>query len=143
MTTSVQETRERVQAYLTSAGRIEIDSDGDFTFQEGSARVFVGVAEHPNGDATIVRVFGLMVTGAKLSPELYEYVALNTDNWVFGHIALHPDDKGTATIVFCTRLLGDFLDKDELMYAVFGIANTADQLDDELAARFGGSVFHP
>jgi len=144
MATSVAETRERVQSYLTSIfGRVEVDAGGLFTFQSGSTRVFVGVVPHPSNLATVVRVFAIMVSGAKLSPELYEYVARGTDRWVFGHVVVHLDDEGTGRIVFITSLLGDFLDQQELTYAVAAVAQAADEMDDELVALFGGTVFHP
>ncbi|MFT4089006.1 MAG: hypothetical protein QM658_17985, partial [Gordonia sp. (in: high G+C Gram-positive bacteria)] len=40
------------------------------------------------------------------------------------------------------NLLGDFLDPEELMSAVYGLAFVADDVDDELKAKFGGLRFH-
>ena len=43
---------------------------------------------------------------------------------------------------FSQRLLGDYLDEEELTHTVVAIAGTADILDDELQAKFGGKRFH-
>ena len=50
-------------------------------------------------------------------------------------------DEG-ITVTFSHNLLGDYLDAEELMYAVGGVASSADELDDELVAKFGGRTFH-
>jgi hypothetical protein len=35
-------------------------------------------------------------------------------------------------------LLGDYLDEEELHWALYQLLNTADKLDDELKQKFGG-----
>lgn len=139
---TVAETKERVQAYLTRFGPVSIDSDGDLSLPAGSTRVFVRVREHPNGEATLVDVWAIILRKVEVTPALFEYIATNTDNWVFGHPALFVDDKtNTATVIMTHRLLGDYLDLDELMYVVGGVAGSSDEFDDELQATFGGQKF--
>jgi hypothetical protein len=136
----VAATKERVQAYLTSVGPVQIDSDGDYSVARGSTRAFVRVLEHPNGEMTYVNVFALVLRDVPLTPALYEYVATE-GAYIFGHLELKKGDDGKGLLIFSHRLLGDYLDQDELMYAVFGVSGTADELDDELQKMFGGSRF--
>ena len=142
MAANVELTRSKVQKYLTALGSVNIDSDGDFSLQKGSARVFVNVAAHPNGDATLVRVFCQIVQNVPLTPALFEFVATDFGT-IFGTLVVAKREDGTGVLIMRETLLGDFLDADELEYAVLGIVSSADEIDDKLAARFGGTVFHP
>lgn len=132
----------KVQRYLTDLGPVSLDSDGDLSLQVGSARLFVRVLEHPNGESTLVHLFAFLVDGATLGPELYEYVA-TFDDTIFGTLLVVKLEDGTGRVVLRETLLGDFLDADELHAAVLGLAYAGDQLDDEIAEAFGGDVFHP
>jgi hypothetical protein len=134
--------KEKVQAYLTSQGPVQIDSSGRYSLQWESCRVFVEVVEHPNGDVTLVKIVAPILFEVPITPDVYEYVALHADDWFFGSLGLWPnDDKSAGMLVMGHALLGDFLDKEELMYAVFGVGGTVDELDDELQAKFGGKRF--
>jgi len=133
--------REKVQHILTKHGRVEIDGDGDFSIRHQSARVFVRVVSWGD-DETIISVWTLAVIGATPSPELHEFIAYGTDDYIFGHLGLSRQDDGTANILFSHRLLGDTLDEDELMNVVVAVATTTNSIDDDLAARFGGRTFH-
>jgi hypothetical protein len=48
------------------------------------------------------------------------------------------DDGRTGILGFEHAILGDHLDAPELHQAVAAVGFTADRLDDELQARFGG-----
>lgn len=139
----VELTKRKVEAYLANlAPSVTIDESGAYSARSGSSRVFVRVVPHPDGESTMVYVFAPLVEGATLSPELYEYVATDAST-VFGTLLVIKDDESTGGIILRHSLLGDFLDAAELEYAVGGIAASADELDNDLAARFGGEVFHP
>jgi len=137
---NVDQVKAKVQAILTEQGPVSLDSDGDYSIPMGSTRVFVHVMAHPNDEATLVSVFAPVLTGVPLTPEFYEFVALNTDRMIFGHLALANTDNG-GYLVISHMLLGDYLDADELLYAVFGVASSADEFDDDLQKRFGGKRF--
>ncbi len=79
--------------------------------------------------------------GVTPTPELFEYIATNADNWMFGHLSAFRDE-GTITIFMTHTLLGDYLDPEELRSAAFGIGFSANDLDDELQSRFGGTRSH-
>jgi hypothetical protein len=131
--------RERVQAFLTSQGPVQIDERNRYGLEIGSTKVFVEVIEHPNGEATLVKLLAPILFKVPITPEVYKYVALHADDWYFGSLGLWPEESGdVGMLVMGHTLLGDYLDKDELMSAVWAVAGTADKLDDELKAQFGG-----
>jgi hypothetical protein len=133
--------RERVQAFLTSEGPVEIDSEHRWRVLTGSTRVFVDVIASVSGvDFAIVRMVAPILHDVPLSAELYEYVALNADNGNFGSLGLWPDEeKKTALLLVRHSLLADYLDKEELLQAVYAVGSAADELDDQLQERFGGT----
>ena len=51
------------------------------------------------------------------------------------------EKEGKFTLWLTHSLLGDYLDIEELKSAVATMANTADRLDDELKAKFGGERY--
>ena len=137
---NVKAVREKVQRYLLEVlNKVEVDRDGDFTFRQGSARIFVSV--HPFGeDKTTVKVLAPVVFDAPASPELFKHVATE-GSYKFGHLSCNEKD-GKVTIYFLHTLLGDFLDPEELKMATFLLARTADEIDDEIVGKFGGKKFH-
>lgn len=136
----VETVKQKVEAFLTSQGRVGLDSDGDYSLGAGSTRVFVRVGAHPNGKATTVFVMAPVLIGAPATPELYEYVA-TTDTYIFGRLVAIKSQTGDVNVFFSHMLLGDYLDREELLYAVGGVASSADDMDEELQAKFGGKRF--
>lgn len=128
--------KNRVQGMLTELGNVMLDSDGDFSFEDGSTRVFVRVLDHDT--FTVVSVFAPVLRKVPASPDLYKYVAESSDQFTFGHHALATNDDGTCNLAFVNRLYGEYLDAEELKHSVYAVAWTADNLDDELKGRFGG-----
>lgn len=135
---AVVTTRQLVNEYLAGAfDEVEV-ADGVWTIRYGSAKVDITVDVFDE-DSSVVRVVSPAVTGCAPSPELYKFIATDAPKHAFGHLeAIEQGD--TITITFGHSLLGDFLDDAELRTAVIAVAFTADELDDELAARFGGQV---
>lgn len=120
---------------------VVFNDDGTASFRYGSARVFVSV-EPFDEDSSVVLLKAPVVSGATVSPELYEYVATGADDTEFGHLTVSVEPDGTATINFSHTLLGDYLDDMELRVAAVAVAFTADALDEQLVERFGGRRFH-
>jgi len=135
---AVAETAAQVREHLSSFEDVTINEDGSGTLLWGSARVDVAV-EVFDQDQSIVRVFACCVTGAKASPELYEHVA--TTSFDLGHYEVTAKDDGTVDIVIRHSLIGEFLNPAELRMTIVAIAHEADSSDDDLAARFGGTVY--
>ncbi len=142
MPADIPAVKERVQAYLTAQGMVSIDDKGRFSLAAGSTRVFIEVLAHPNDEVCVVMCSAPVLFEVPLTPELFKYVAVNADNWWFGHLFVSPNEDGTTgTVIARHTLLGDYLDKDELMYAVNGVLHSTDSLDDELQKQFGGKRY--
>ncbi len=142
MAANVDVVKAKVQAILTENGPVQIDADGDFSFGMGSTRVFIRVLPHPNDQATVLSIFAPVLINVPRSAELYEFLAMNSDHMIFGHLTLaagESDDTGTLLVTH--KLLGDYLDAEELMYAAVGVVGVADQIDEDLQAEFGGKRF--
>jgi len=137
---SLLEVKDRVQKMLTEfVGSVRIDSDGDFGFTYESAVVYVRAFEWE--DSIVLRIFSQFLRDVPLTPELYRWVATDGQDFLFGNTALVEFENGIGRLDFGTYLLADYLDTEELRTAVSAVAVTADRLDDELMARFGGRRF--
>ena len=139
MALSISETRDRVATLVANlVGRVELSPSGELSFPYETTRIFVGV--RPWGEGSSV-VFVYAVTNVDLtpSPELYEYVALHTDSWIFGHLGMSVEDD-KAVIVFSHSLLGDRIDEETLQTAVAAVAVTANEIDEQIKERFGGRL---
>ena len=133
------ELRERVRYVLTDKlGSVEVDRDGDFSFPFESTRVFISV--RPFGAGAVIAIDAPVVFGAEPGPDLYEWVATHANDYVIGHLGCELQEEG-ALVLVSHRLFGQFLNPEELLAAVAAVAATADKLDDELKARFGGERF--
>ena len=142
MPANVDMVKSKVQAILTDHGPVQIDRDGDFSFGAGSTRVFVRVLAHPNDEATLISIFAPVLFDVPLTPEFYEYLAKLSDAMVFGHLTLAPGSTDEFGFLLVTHtLLGDYVDDEELLYAVYAVANSADHFDDSLQEQFGGKRF--
>lgn len=141
VTSEIERVRAKVREYLTAVfDDVSLDDAGECNISYGSAHVTIGVRVFDE-DSTAVHIHAPLVTGATASPELFHYVATAADDYDFGHLGVVEEGDGTATITFSHSLLGDFLDDAELRTAVVAVSFYGDQLDDDLAARFGGRVY--
>lgn len=139
--TQVLVLKDKVQRYLTDlVGSVQIDRDGDFTARQGSSRIFIRCVEWGE-DKTIVTLMVPLLLDVQPSAELFRHVALHSNDWIFGHLYAVERD-GRAELHLGHKLLGDYLDPEELKSAVAGMALTADHIDDELKNQFGGNRFH-
>lgn len=141
MSQQVAVTKEKVQRYVTDlAGSVSIDRDGDFHIRNGSSHVFLSVTPFGENNS-IVRIFAPINRDVPESPELYKYVASSGSRFAFGSISAR-EENGKVHLYLGHALLGEFLDPEELTAALSAIAYTADLVDDEIKAKFGGTRFH-
>ena len=138
----VAATRAKVQQYLTqNFSDVNVDAKGNYSLRKGSTRMFVSVRTHDDGDWTWVTLQIPILLKVEETPAVFEYVALNSDEYIFGHLSASRTDDGLM-IMFSHALLGDYLDEEELGRAVAGMLYVADDMDDTLETQFGGSRFH-
>jgi hypothetical protein len=122
-------------------GSAEVDRDGNLLFRLGSSVVFIQVSDLSNGRVAI-KIVCPMVKDVPMSPALCRWIAVEGQEYRFGGCYLNPNaDGSTAWVYFRHSILGDDLDESELMTSVGAVAATADQLDNELQAKFGGTLF--
>ena len=142
--TNLLELKDKAQRYLAEVVPVEIDRDGDLVIRGESTAVFIRCAhlgdQSDEGGPSVVRIFAPILQDVAPTPELFEFVATHSDDWIFGHLWVHLKD-GSATIQLAHRLLGDYLDAEEIRWATLAMLNTADKIDDELKSRFGGMRF--
>jgi len=140
MGASLLEVKDRVQRYLSEIiGTVQIDKEGDYNFRQNSTHVFISVYEL-NETNFGVNVFAQTNFQVPPSPELFKYVATN-NGYRFGRLCATEKDDGVL-ISFSHNLLGDFLDLEELRWAVGAVAVTADEIDDEIKNKFGGRLVY-
>ena len=99
----------------------------------GSALAEVGV--HPWGShEAVVNTRAYVVTGAEITPELTHFLLRKNNETLFGAFGLDSDDD----IFFEHTIVGSTCDKEELHASVLAVVETADDLDEEIMARWGG-----
>lgn len=142
---AVAATRDRVREYMQAFvgdRMVEELENGDIAVRYGSARVTVHTQVFDE-DSSLVVLDAPLVSGVTLTPDVYEHVATAVTEEGIGHLCLETHGDGTATIHFRHSLLGEYLEGAELRMSVVAVALLGDQMDDELAARFGGTTFYP
>ena len=142
MSGDVTAVRSKVHQYLV--GRfpdVTVNSDGDFSLQHGSARIFVKVRTREDVAWTWVALEVPLLFDIPETPAVFEYVALHADDFTFGHLGLSRTDTGLM-LFFSHTLLGDQLDDQEVIRPVGMMLFRADQLIGELEGMFGGTRFN-
>lgn len=128
---------------------VNLDDDGDLViFYKSTALqvvTFDSGAESEKerrelGIGTIfVRVSATLLFEVKGSKDLFEFIATEGQEYDIGSMKASKGEDGTYTITMQETMVGDTLDPVELKTALLSIAMTADELDDELQRRFGGT----
>ncbi|MEI8081339.1 MAG: hypothetical protein WCI74_05780 [Actinomycetes bacterium] len=135
-------TKERVQAYLTARGPVEIDSDGDFALKGSRSKVWVRVRELARSDIAIIDLWAVLVREVPVNDSMFEWVARNSFYDPFGQLLLSVDDDAkTATVFLKHTLIGDYLDSVELLTVADTILGLVDNYVDEAIIAVGGLPF--
>jgi hypothetical protein len=127
----------RQQVYATlqrllGTEELFIDDDGDIPIREGSAVVFVRV----NDDPPFVQLFSPLLVEVPESLALYRRLSELTRGRYL--VRFHYFD---GTVVVGIDLFAEPFVSDHLGIATALLTGMADDLDSELQAEFGGSVF--
>lgn len=138
---SVDQVKNKVLRILASKLQVKTDEDGDVIIRYESTVGVVSVREFGDDDGirVIVQVRAIVLWDVKRTPALYEWVATEGTNYLIGHVrCFESQNSGNTNLWLEHNLVGDNLDENELMSAVGFVLNQADELDDELQAKFGG-----
>ena len=118
------------------------DKHGEFRIQNESAHVFVSIDHGFGSQGLVIKVNCPMVTRVPLSAELFRWVSVEGRNFPLGGVYLIPHANGThGEIWFGHNFVADDLDEKELLGSLYPILVFANDLDDQLAHRFGGELF--
>lgn len=102
--------------------------------QIGSAMAQISVAPWGSDDATIT-TRAYVVAGIELTPDLMHFLLRENDKMRFGAFGIDKDDS----IFFEHTIVGSSCDKEELKGSVMAVVLTADEYDDQIIERWGGS----
>jgi Putative bacterial sensory transduction regulator len=130
--------RERIRTILVELiPNAKTNERGALAIPYGSTMVAIDV--HALGETkTAVMVCALMNLNVPTSPGLYEWIATKNDSFMFGHIGMRVLQDGKASLTFVDSLHGEDLNPEHLKQTLGAVATTADKLDDEVKAQFGG-----
>jgi len=133
MYTNPSDLRTAIEGHLTKAGIPFRDRGGRLSVTRGSSAVFIK-ATSLNERHTLVELLVPLLSGVESSPGVLEKLNELNLGLYFGKAYWH--DSG---IWIAHNLLGNHLDGDELIAAVGMLSSVADQLDDDLRSKFGGT----
>jgi hypothetical protein len=120
---------------LTNVG---VDDTGDFMVPYESAIVWIRPVGWTEG-RTLTRVWSITNIGIRMDGELASFLLTANARIVFGGFRLDSTVPATHLVHV---LLGDYLNRNELLTAVASVATEADRYGPEIKARFGGRLFN-
>ena len=139
---AVDAVRARIQTLLLRETEIGLDQRGRITVDRGSTRVYINFAAQEEPRVVFVTLTAPVAFFVPVTPALFERIARDSDRWYFGHLCMsvyeEGEHKGTAYVYLSDTLVGDFLDPQEITIPVFALVNTANALDEDFVAEFGG-----
>ena len=138
--------KNNVRKLLTSEfGSIAEDDGGSFFIRNGSTVAFVDIGDwdHDGQNVGYIEVYALVAVGLKeVNKDLA--VELTTDlSRRFGSWRFFKAEDGLWTLLFSAHLIGATVDSAELISAIRLVAIVADEEDDKIVRKYGGSVFAP
>ena len=130
----------KVQNILSQNLRLGLSKDGALTVLVDSSQTWVRCWEPADGQRRFVSIECPLIFDVQPTPEVFRYIALHADDKIYGHLSCSEGEDGLI-IMFTHQLLGDYLDEEELLQAVYGVAGSGEDLDDELQGMFGGKRY--
>lgn len=109
----------------------KLDEPG-FSLVMGSALVELRI--YPWEEDSIINTVSTVVTGAKLTPDLLEFLLRLNSELEFGGFSLGDSDE----VLFGHTMLGSTCDPEELETSVMSVLEAADKYDDIIVERWGG-----
>lgn len=140
---TVEQVRNKVLRILASNFQVKMDDDGDVLITNESAVGSVMVREWfagQEGREIIVKIQAPILWDVKRTPAVYEWVACTGSGYMLGHVrCLNAKSASHTNLVLEHNLIGDNLDENELINAVALVMILANELDDQLMPKFGGT----
>jgi len=124
-------------------GSIAEDNSGTFFVRNESAVAYIGVDDWDHGgqNVGVIEVYAIVALGLKeinkdLAVELVTDLSRRFGSWFF----LKRDD-GLYNLIFKADLIGATVDPAELINTVTLVAIVANEEDDKIVRKYGGTVF--
>jgi hypothetical protein len=115
--------------------------DSLYVVRQGSTYVMISVVPTGRGskhdDKCIVRVVAQVASGVRGEGSLFRQLLILNSKLRFGAFAFVPE--GDVVIFHHSILGGGTMDSKELIATVHDVALVADEYDDRIVARYGGS----
>ena len=140
MSAAVEATRARLREALAQAPVAAYeDEQGGFSVPLGSTAANLTVVERPGGH-TAVEIWAVVLADAPLGADLHAFVV--ETSFLFGRLVVEPLSDGVGQVLLTHAVVGETLRTDRFLELLGTLVTTADEVDDELVARFGGRRFH-
>lgn len=124
-------------------GSIAEDDQGSLFIRHESAVAFVDISDwdHAGQNVGVIEVYAIVALGLKevnkdLAVELTTDLSRRFGSWYF---LKRPD--GLHNLIFKTDLIAATVDQAELINAVTLVALIANEEDDKIVRKYGGTVF--
>ena len=127
-----RDTYERVEEYLQELFEETYLEDGHFYVTYGSTVLEISVESYGPEDASVA-IIAYCVQGADIDDELLAGLLQLNHTLSFGAFSVVGSD-----IFFAHSLFGRTLERSNLLSAIAAVAETADQYDDKIVAKYGG-----
>lgn len=130
--------RGKLSRYLReSLEEVSVDDEGDFVVPYESVITWVRPVQWTEG-RTLARVWSITNVDMKVEGGLTKFLLTANAGLVFGGFHL---DEAVPAVMLVHSLLGEYLNRMELMTALAAVATKANEYAPEIKARFGGKLF--
>jgi len=131
-----EETYRRVEEYLPEFfdDPYHDDGNGHFYVRYGSTVLEISVEPYGPKEA-VVNIMSYCVQGAAVDEELLRGLLQVNHSLPFGSFSLLDDD-----IFFAHSIFGRDLEPRDLLGAIAAVADVADEYDDRIVAKYGGTT---
>jgi hypothetical protein len=136
--------KNNVRKMLTAEfGSISEDDNGRFFIHNESTVAFIGIDdwEHGGQNVGVIEIYAIVAMGLKeinkdLAVELVTDLSRRFGSWLFV-----KRDDGFYNLIFKADLIGATVDAVELINSVALVAIVANDEDDKIVRKYGGTVF--
>lgn len=130
----------KVSSFLAELG-CDNEAMGDvYRYYQGSTVVFMRPTMWLD-KYTILQFTAVVLTDVPREGNeyMFEYFSNMNNELHFGRLSWESQEiEDVGNVILTHSLLGDYLDREELQTSLLVLAYTADEIDEELQARFGG-----
>lgn len=122
---------------------MKVTAENELVVENGSATLFINTKDGFAQRGILITMNSPLVHRIPMSPELIRWVAVEGRSNDIGGVFLVPSgEAGTCEIWLGHSLVGNELDEQGILATVYQLLVLADQLDDFIRERFGGTRYY-